>query len=418
MNKLKTSLLFSSILLGATSTAGEIEVPNKTAATTTATEKSTSDWIDFSLNGRLRYEFRDDETASDSSTAGTVRVRPGMTLLPGKAFSAYFESEHTYAFEDEYESGPGANGPTNPGNTAILDPENNELNQAYVQYKSNGILARVGRQRIILDKAALVGNVGWRQNEQTYDAALIGYTADKFNITYAFVDKVNRIFGEGAGGAAESLEGTTHLLNGSYKFDGFTLGAYAYLMDFDEVSFARASNNTYGVFTDFKIGEGMLHAEFAMQSDADSSWGSYDAEYAQVSYSQKMGGVGIKVGVDYLSEYFVTPLATVHAYNGFADKFIGNRLGLTPATTAATIGGLTDFYVGATKKVSDVTLKGIVHYFTDDAFEKDHGYELDLVAIKPLSAKAKFIGKAAYYGGGLGSDDEITQVSGQIDFKF
>ena len=416
MKKIHTSLLFSSLLLNVTSAAGEIELENKT--TTTIIEKPAYDWLDFSLEGRLRYEFRDDATSANSSTAGTVRVRPGITILPGKKFSAFFQTEHTYAFDDNFESGPGANGPTNPGQTPILDPENNELNQAYIQYKNNGFHTKVGRQRIVFDNASLIGNVGWRQNEQTYDAALIGYKSDKFNITYAYVDQVNRIFGNDAGGAAETLEGSTHLLNASYKFDKFSLGAYVYLMDFDEVSFARASNNTYGMFSDIKLGEGMLHAELAIQTDANSNGPSYSAEHAQLNYSQKIRDVGLQVGVDYKSEFFVTPLATVHAFNGFADRFIGNQLGLTSVETAESIGGLTDFYVGVTKKVSDVTLKGFVHYFTDDSLQNDHGYEIDLVAIKPLSPKAKFVGKVAYYAGGLSNDDEITQVSGQIDFKF
>jgi hypothetical protein len=39
-----------------------------------------------------------------------------------------------------------------------------------LQWKNDkGTLLRGSRQRIIYDNARFVGNVGWRQNEQTYD---------------------------------------------------------------------------------------------------------------------------------------------------------------------------------------------------------------------------------------------------------
>lgn len=52
----------------------------------------------------------------------------------------------------------------------MADPECTEANQAYLQMKLGTFTGIAGRQRVILDNARFIGNVGWRQNEQTYDA--------------------------------------------------------------------------------------------------------------------------------------------------------------------------------------------------------------------------------------------------------
>ena len=35
---------------------------------------------------------------------------------------------------------------------------------------------QIGRQNIVLDNARFIGNVGWRLNEQTFDALSFKYT--------------------------------------------------------------------------------------------------------------------------------------------------------------------------------------------------------------------------------------------------
>ncbi|NIX55640.1 MAG: hypothetical protein GWN14_06840, partial [candidate division Zixibacteria bacterium] len=92
------------------------------------------------------------------AAASTVRTRMGYRTGETGGLSAFIE------FEDVSEVGEKKYG----GNYSVVaDPEITELNQAYVSYqapgKSNVLL---GRQRLILDNARFVGNVGWRQNEQ------------------------------------------------------------------------------------------------------------------------------------------------------------------------------------------------------------------------------------------------------------
>lgn len=383
------------------------------AHTVSANKKTLNDYIDFSLDARLRYEFREEGTA-DPSHAATLRVRPGITLLPKNDLSFFVEGEFTEALVDDFNSGPQSSlSPFTPGNTAILDPETTEVNRAFVQYKKNGFLAKVGRQRIILDNAAFVGNLIWRQNEQTYDAATISYNNNNFGLTYSYVNRVNRIFGSDASGIVQALEGDIHLLNGWKKIgDDLKVGAYTYLIDIDDATsngFAnRASSNTYGGYIDYKG----FHAEYALQQDGgDSNLNRGTTDYASIYYHKKLENWHFRGGLEYRDSNFHTPLSTVHLFNGFADRFIGQRLGLS-----ANDPGINNFYVHACTEVADVRLLAFAHYFYDDSFSEDLGWELDLVAIKSLTEHVKVVSKIAYFNGQ--DDDEIVQASLQVDYSF
>lgn len=376
-------------------------------------KKSLHDYLGFSLDARLRYEFRE-EGIADSSHAATLRVRPGLTLLPKNNLSFFVEGEFTQALVDDFNSGPQPSlSPFTPGNTNILDPETTEVNRAFIQYKEHGFLAKVGRQRIILDNAAFVGNLIWRQNEQTYDAASISYNNDNFGLSYSYVNRVNRIFGSDANGIVQALEGDIHLFNGWKKLgDDLKVGAYTYLLDIDNASsngFAnRASSNTYGGYIDYKG----FHAEYALQQDGgNSNLDRGTTDYASFYYHKTLENWHFRGGLEYRDSNFFTPLSTVHLFNGFADRFIGQRLGLSASDP-----GINNFYVHACTEVADIRLLAFAHYFYDDSFSEDLGWELDFVAIKPLNKHTKAITKLAYFNGQ--DDDEIVQASLQIDYSF
>lgn len=183
-------------------------------------------------------------------------------------------------------------------------------------------------------------------------------------------------------------------------------------MDFDQGGWA--SNNTYGAYSDLKTESGDYHLELAFQTEAGSK-ADYDALYGAASWSKKFGSVNVTGGVEYLGDGFITPLSTVHAFNGYADAFIGNRLGLVD-----TWDGITDIYVGASTKVYDVVLKGAVHAFFDDSLSDQYGWEADLVAVKSISENTKILAKAAYFVGEEGTPfhKDIQQFSIQLDYSF
>ena len=123
------------------------------------------------------------------------------------------------------------------------------------------------------------------------------------------------------------------------------------------------------------------------------------------------------MGIEYLGDGFVTPLATVHAFNGFADSFIFNRIGLPFGN--ANYEGLTDFYTNITKAglPGGLVFKGFLHYYMDADLDASYGWEADMVLIKKINDNATAIFKAAYFQ----ADDffnDIDQVSLQVDYRF
>ncbi|MFT5883376.1 MAG: hypothetical protein ACI9FG_001891, partial [Crocinitomicaceae bacterium] len=380
-----------------------------------ATEEK-EDWFKFTFEARARIEQRN-EQGSDNSWAGTFRIRPGFYLGKEQGFAAYVQTESTLAFIDDYSSGPQPQlKPNVANNTKILDPENNELNQLYAQYIGDEGFARIGRQVIIYDNAAFIGNVGWRQNEQTFDAAHVNYEISSLKFKYAYMNRANRIFGTDAVAGAKSLQGNTHIINASYGFGEHSVTGYSYLMDFDEQNFNAkntANNNTYGLFTDLTTSFGDFHIEGAYQTEAGDK-ADYDATYAHLIYTKNLGKFKGILGTEYLGQGFITPLATVHAFNGFADVFINERLGLSGGE------GLTDFYTGISSKFSDVTFKTNIHAFFDDSVSSFYGWEIDALAIKPITEDIKAIAKFAQYFGDDASayNNDVTQFSVELNYTF
>lgn len=368
--------------------------------------------LQFKGDIRGRYEFYEVDPA-EASHALTVRARLGL-LFGDKSsgFSAYVEGEGTQALIEDFNSAGGSS-PKTAGNTTIADPNNSELNQAYAQYTSDGFLARVGRQRMIRNGAAFIGNVGWRQNEQTFDAAQLAYKGDGFNVSYAYFDRVQRIFGKDAGGALTAFEGEGHIIDFDYAASFGKVGGYAYLLDIDNNPNVGESN-TFGFFTDTNG----IYAEIAYQDGTSNlAGGDYDALYGHLKYTTKVGGSTVMAGVEYLGENFKTPLATVHAYNGFADAFIGQRIGLN--NKGGNYDGITDFYLGYVKGglPGGLTFKGFLHYFMDGELDDVYGYEADAVLVKKFNNNLTGLLKASYF---VGDDfyDDIKQLSVQLDYKF
>ena len=122
--------------------------------------------IDLDL--RYRYEHVEQEGFDEDADASTLRLRLGFGSGVYYGFSAYVDFEVLRAIgADDYTST--VNGKDEF--PAVFDPEDEELNQAYLAYSApKKTVVRLGRQRIVLDNHRFVGNVGWRQLEQTFDA--------------------------------------------------------------------------------------------------------------------------------------------------------------------------------------------------------------------------------------------------------
>jgi hypothetical protein len=128
-------------------------------------------------------------------------------------------------------------------------------------------------------------------------------------------------------------------------------------------------------------------------------------ESAKVVGSDATGGINKDSGRDFGS--LKTPLATLHNFNGFADKFL-----VTPDR------GLEDAYIAlgytCTCPVTGPwTAKAWFHDFSTDEGSDDLGEEWDGVLIKPLEVptlpgKVQAMAKYANYDGPAGDTERVS----------
>lgn len=348
---------------------------------------------------RYRYEHVDQDNLLLDADASTLRIRLNYQTEGWKGWSAFGEFDHiAEVFLDDYNSGGG----TSPGRTqysVVADPRGSDLNQLFLQYApSEDWQLRLGRERITLDNHRFVGNVVWRQNEQTFDGlSLIINNIPNTKLFYSYVENVNLIFGDGAVPPADDNSMNTHLLNAKIDLnETWAVTPYVYYIDNEDV--ASFSTSTYGARVTGKltVGEGSIDllAELATQSDAANNPVAYDADYAHISalWTARSGlAVGAafeSLGGDSVSpgKAFRTPLATGHAFQGWADQFLS-----TPAS------GVDDLYLTIKYIVASWNLQAVYHDFSAEAGSSDFGTELDFSAGRKLGDRYGLLLKAALF---------------------
>ncbi|MDP6409702.1 MAG: alginate export family protein [Planctomycetota bacterium] len=324
-------------------------------------------------NLRYRIEHVDADGFAEDADAGTMRAVLGYESGAWKGLSGLveFETVTPIGLED-YNST--VNGETDF--PVVVDPEGVEVNQLYVDYAlGEGFDLRLGRQELALDNQRFLGPVAWRQNHQSFDAlTLRAPDLGGLDGTYAYIDQVHRIFGDENAVGDEHM--STHMLNVSRGFEGIGKAtAYAYLLDFDDN--VAQSTSTYGARFSGKRELDTLGLrytlEYAAQEDAGDNPNEVDADYLLAEVGADFEGVAVTAGAEYLSgsgdpgDRFQTPLATLHAFNGFADLFLN-----TPDT------GLEDHYLRVSGKLGAVKAALTYHVFDSDSGGIDYGDELDL----------------------------------------
>jgi hypothetical protein len=78
----------------------------------------------------------------------------------------------------------------------VADPGGTEINQVYLKYTADSANGIYGRQRINYSNQRFVGDIAWRQNEQTFDGLRGNWQAlDNLNLDYSYSYRVLRVFG-------------------------------------------------------------------------------------------------------------------------------------------------------------------------------------------------------------------------------
>ncbi len=340
------------------------------------------------LNFRYRYELVDQDSFDKDANASTLRSR--LTFTSG-ALGAW-----TYGAEADYVAVVGserynslANGQTEY--PVVADPKGFDLNQVYLKYSKDELAATLGRQRINHGNQRFVGGVAWRQNEQTYDG-LRGTLGGRLKLDYAYVNRVNRIFGPDDGVQPRKWNANTHFFRGDFELaENHKLNAYGYLMDFENGNGPINSNATLGIEYAGSFGPVRLAAALAQQSDYADNPQDYDATYYLIEGKFVSKHFGATIGFESLGSddgtaSFKTPLATLHKFQGWADLFL-----VTP------LDGVQDTYLGVNGKIGKLSLGAIYHIFKADEGSADYGEEIDLVASYPLHESLNLQLKYAQY---------------------
>jgi hypothetical protein len=346
----------------------------------------------------LRYRYEQDDTKNPVKRVGnasTIRLRLGYLSPKFHGLQAYAEYEMNQDVGvNTYNSL--RNGQR--GFEVIADPQAQELNQLWVNYK--GIPKteiKIGRQRLKLDNDRFIGNVGWRQMEQTFDSVLItNQSLPNTTIKAGYITQAQTIIS-----TVNPMQ--TPFVNISYQLNKIgTLTGYGYWMDINSATGGpynhNASNQTFGVsFTGKpKITDdisGIYRLEYAYQKDYGDNPSQYETDYYHVMGGIKAFNVIAKIGFEQLDgegrgTTFDTPLATGHAFNGWSDQFLA-----TPAE------GLRDIYASLGTTIEGVKLLGVYHEFTDDTGQTDFGNEWNFLVTKKFAKHYSVLAKYAYFDG-------------------
>lgn len=349
---------------------------------------------DTTVDLGFRYRIETVDQTTMDAEASTLRTRATIKTSWTSKIDTVIEFDDVSVIGmDDYNAGLG----TNTEHSVIVDPEGTEVNQSFIRYNGESVKVAFGRQRILLANQRHVGGVGWRQNEQTFDSFTMNKNvSDNFSFSYNYVFNVNRIFGETV--AAGDNTHDTHLLNLDYKLGSGKLTGYFYSIDNENV--AAASNNTYGLRYAGKVGDFSYTAELASQSEEADNTKDYSANYYLLEGNYKVNDTSFGLGYEVLGgdvdggQGFTTSLATLHAFQGWADKFL-----VTPAA------GIEDLNLNVSTKLGGFGFKFVHHDFSSDQTSADLGTEFDMSISKKFSDKLSGLFKYANYNDVEGAGD-------------
>lgn len=329
-----------------------------------------------SLDVRYRLEHVQQDGVAHNATASTLRTRLDYQTGQFHDFSGLL------GFQDLHVTGNTLYNNTKNGKTqypVIADPQDTELDQAYLAYSPGSALRIVGgRQVILLDNTRFIGNVGFRQLQQTFDAVTANWTpSTDVNLFYGYLARAHRVFGDhNTNPARQPLDLGAHLLNARWTTAVGSLTGYAYLIGVDAAP--ATSHKDVGLRFNGARGD-LQHAvqffysvEAAHQSSYRDGAANISANYRALEGGIAHGRLKVWLGQERLgsngSYAFQTPLATLHAFNGWADRFL-----------ATPVDGLHDTYMGfADAAVAGGQVTAIYHSFHADQGGANYGHELDL----------------------------------------
>ena len=352
------------------------------------------------LDARLRYENVDQAGFSRDAGATTMRERLGYESAEFESFKALLEVQATQHLS-------GAFNDTINGRISypqVPDPESLDLNRLQLSYSGlPGVTATLGRQVINLDDQRFIGASAFRQNEQSFDAARLDYGGiPGLSATYIYIDRVNRVFGERS--PVGHFNGDVHVIHAAYDIaDIGKMTGYVYLLDLDHNP--ALSTATYGAQlagTRPLDGALLLHYQFgyARQTGYATNPRDLALDYWRAEGGLEYAPLSLTGGIETLGgdgrNGFQTPLATLHAFQGYADAFL-----TTPPQGVADRYGKVAYqtdlqFLGGQRRL---TLAAWYHDFGAAHGSGNEGHETDLEAAARINEHWRLdIAYAAFEG--------------------
>jgi hypothetical protein len=160
-----------------------------------------------------------------------------------------------------------------------------------------------------------------------------------------------------------------------------------------------------------------LYGELAWQDKA-GPLAADEALYTHVNATKTFGSQSLTMGIEHLDAGFKTPLATVHAFNGFADVTDAARL-------SGNHNGLTDVYVSHTVPVFyGIKWMNVLHAMGDNEISTGYGWEYDSVLTKKFDDHFTAIAKFAWFNSegdgytGTTALPDATRFSMELNYVF
>lgn len=345
-----------------------------------------------SLQLQFSFEYSDLDDAADLDSAKglTLRTRLGFQTEEYNGFSMFLQMHNLSQIIDDY-SWPGGG---NPNYDVIADPDGSRVHQFYFTYKFNDIFSlKAGRQEIIYDDARLIGNVGWRQNGQSFDGAVFSINTGRNNLSLGYIYRVNTIF-------------LTHVdLDGLYTIhDTFNINKsnkltlFAYLLDTESDLPDSRDSGTYGFRLVGSIDNFNYDFTYAFQNDfadGENHGGDMINAFVEYKFENFAFGVGCNIisGQKGNDRPFDTLFSTAHKFNGWADQFLATNGGNL-------INGLDDYFAQFSTVISKHKLVVVYHYFDTNenvTYGERYGDELDILVVRKINKNLSCLAKAAFY---------------------
>lgn len=359
--------------------------------------------VDISF--RYRVENVDQDGVADDALASTLRSRVGVQTGSALGFSGLLEVDNVSVIGGELYNNS-LNGKVHY--PIIADPSGTDINQALLRYQSNDSKTQVdiGRQRINQLNQRFLGGVAWRQNEQTLDGYRYQQTLpNNLSLDISHFYNVNRVFGPVGVKADEHGDFNNLLLSWApTKTQQLALFHHNYHFEQWSVRSSITSGFDYlGSFINSVEQTLKFHLSLAKQTEGDNSPTDFSNNYLRLDAAWKINAFNLEAGIETLGgdgkTAVQTPLATLHAFNGFSDMFLNTPLN-----------GLQDTWLGAGYLLhGHCQLAAQYHQYDSDKGSMNYGDEINVILTHNVSKQLQLMGKVARY-----SADEFAKDTNKL----